>query len=541
MAFKRNPTNDTYSQHFIPACYTLHTDPYTSGVNLTLGHGMRNLVPKKYKVSGAEGDDMLYAVNRPPITAAVIDVANTSGMPARGVYVWEKTTSLKYYFVVVNNRVYTSDDAITWTHVDTLLNVGSDPVGFTEFLNSATNTKSLVLVDGFEGYVYTSNAAGTKITDADFPSPHLPFPVYLDGYLFLAKPDTGDIYNSDLNSATAWTAGSFISSELYPDDMQAITKVNNYLLAIGTQGCEYFYDNANPTGSPLKRIDGANLPFGTFFPWSIASNKDTVTFLANMNDGEPAIVHIKGQEWKEITPDFMMPILLSWIDTVSISYSNVWGYYTRSRGDLLYCLNTEANPINTSTRDTWAFSFDHGMWMLFSITGDASYTQQAFPITRTAFSGKTPVTYCIGYINGRPFFGKWSEGADGTLAYGVDQITDSGLTGPGGTDSLSMICQVTTPILTFGTLNLKEMSRFGINGHYIPEQTPSVFKVSCYDWPGASSTYDLSFSPTSDDTPNPFLAQCGSFRKRSISVKAYPEGGGVAIFGFYCDINKDMK
>lgn len=31
-----------------------------------------------------------------------------------------------------------------------------------------------------------------------FPTPHVPTPVFLDGYIFLSKANTADIYNSDL-------------------------------------------------------------------------------------------------------------------------------------------------------------------------------------------------------------------------------------------------------------------------------------------------------------------------------------------------------
>jgi len=104
--------------------------------------------------------------------------------------------------------------------------------------------------------------AGTEITSADFPTPHCPFPVFMDGYLFVAKSGTQDIYNSNLDDPALWTAGDYISAEMYPDKIVALSKNNNYIYALGSNSIEYFYDAAVATGSPLGRHDSAVQQFG---------------------------------------------------------------------------------------------------------------------------------------------------------------------------------------------------------------------------------------------------------------------------------------
>lgn len=550
MAFSKAPTQDTYSQHILPACYSLEIDPSSliTYIDASIGTGMQNMVPMLYQPT-KEADAITYTTNRPALSGAVIDNGNTDSKKARGCYVWEKTSSTRYFYVVVGTKVYTSTDGSTWVLKHTLTTDATTPVGFCEFIDSSTNTKTLVLVDGVQGFTFATNAAGTEIVDAQFPTPHIPFPIYLDGYLFLAKPDTGDIYNSDLNNEESWTAGAFISSELYADDVKALAKVDNFLLAIGSQGCEYFYDAANATGSPLRRVDGASLPFGTFFPYTVAANKNQVTMVANMNDGEPAIVHIKGQEWKEITPDFMMPQFVAWIEdgTYLYTFNSIWGYYTRTHGDMQWVLNIGANEAAGAS---FVYSFKHDMWFMYTMTADASYGQGPFPVVRTAFSGRTPLTYAIGYANSKPFFAKWSEGADGALMYGTDQITNIGLTGPGGAGSLDMECVIVTPRLTFGTLNQKTMSRFGINGEQVPisvqdEDTERV-KVTWYDFMQVGTTdgplyLTLHGYNGTNWFSNPFITELGVFRKRRICCKFHPAGSGIVVYGFECNINKGVK
>ncbi len=549
MAFKRNPTNDTYSQHMLPGCYTLMMEPfydYDESISITpsTATGMQNLIPQRYNPVGSD-ESFLISVTRPSLFGAVIDNGNTDDLSARGIYVWEKTPSAIYYYVVVGTKVYTSSDGATWTLRHTLSTVADTPVRFTEFINSATNAKSLVMLDGVQGFVFTSDAAGTEITDVDFPTPHLPFPVYLDGYLFVAKKDTGDIYNSNLNDASAWTAGDFVSSEVYPDDIQALVKSENTLLVIGLHGSEFFYDAANAIGSPLKRIDGGTLPFGTFFPNTIAQNKHHVVLVANLSDGEPAVIKISGQKWEEVTPEFLMPRFNGLLEdiTASVTGADFWGYFFRSKGDLFYCLSLGAN-LDTGT--TFAYSLKHGVWSTFTMSTDSSYSQSNFPVTQTSMGTRSnSITFVVGKILTKPFFAKLSDSASGSSVPGADIITNLGVFGAGDiADTMSMQAILITPELTFGTLNRKTMARFGVNATLVPAvslNTDKYITVSAYDFPKTKSLGTLNLNSDVNNTGFPFVTQLGDFRKRRIGITVNLYGYGITIFGLQCDINKMMN
>jgi hypothetical protein len=353
MAYTPSPENQTYSTHRIPAAYSIDLRPGNLSVNsaasgIVQDAGMVNLIPSIHRDPITQGKE-LVAETRAAIVATPVTTSAFPSTVLRGFHVWEKSPGTIYYFAVVGTGVYTTvtpEVANTWTSVNTIA-AGTGPVRFTEYIDDVA-TKKLIMVDGVAGYVFTSNLAGTLIVDADFPTPHVPWPVFIDGYLFLAKANTGDIYNSDLNDPAAWTAGSFISSELYPDDIQALVKVNNYLLAIGTQGCEYFYDAGNETASPLARQEGGSLPFGCIIPNSIAVNKNSVVMITNSNDGQAVIKVIEDFKHKDLDSSFVIPMLNSRIrNNASITSAGVRGYFFRQSGKLFYAIKFCGNLVAT--------------------------------------------------------------------------------------------------------------------------------------------------------------------------------------------------
>lgn len=539
MAYTGTPLVQTYATDTISAAYDIDLRPESElvqGIALNQDAGMVNLIPVKHasssKISSStDKADDIQAVTRQPIHAYAV----VAGQINRGCYTWEKSIGTTYYFTVCGTGVYTSTDAITWTLVNTLLTAATTPVRFTEFING-TNTKTLVMVDGIEGYVFSSNAAGTKITDVDFPSPHVPFPVYLDGYLFLAKAGTGDVYNSDLLDPTAWTPGSFLSSELYPDDIQALVKVNNYLLVVGTQGCEFFYDAAGAPGTPLARSDSLSLPFGTQFPNSIASNKDTVIMIANNNDGENSVRIIQDFKAENVNPSFLINALNARLESATnpTTSASVRGFLFRQSGLLHYGLSFQGDVASPSLlNSTFVYCFDSQFWTEFrtGATGAAP-----FPVYFTASSTSgTIATFVSGHVNGYSFFGKMEDGASTPFTVSATDVVQNGLT------SSAIYTEIRTPSMDFGTMNLKTMSRLGVvltenTSSAAISGTPLQLKVEWSDddyatWQGPQT---LVFAAANK---YPFLRQLGIFRKRAFRI-TYASTSFLRYMGITADINR---
>lgn len=524
MAYTSAPETQTHSTQRVPLVHDLILKPGGASFSNPVS-GTQNVVIYK-------DENELYGETRLPIRATRVTSAGTTHV-MRGLYVWEKSVGTTYFFAVTTDGATSSVWTATsvngpWAAVNTITNA-STPVRFAEFISSAA-VKSLVMVTGTEGYVFTSNAAGTQIVDVDFPNPHVPFPVFLDGYLFLAKADTGDIYNSDLDNPTAWTAGNYISAEMYPDNIQALVKVNNYLLAVGTQSCEYFYDAANATGSPMARQEGAVLPFGTLYPNSIAASKNTVVMLANNNDGDMVFKAIEDFKHQEIPARAVLSVLTTMIGAGYVSPSTVRGYFLRQNGELMYVFNMRQS--DAAGFKTPVFFFQSRTWGLF-IYNQPSGNNYPFPVYFSApqTSGSTG-TYIAGHLVGRPFVGLFTS-VDGA----VDSI---------GEGNAEIYEELTTPSQDFGTLNRKFLSRIGIYYNAfdgIPGNAPSL----SYGENNRSALHsprqfqDTWFTETAaPNAPYPFLTQLGSFRSRWFQV--YNQQAIRRIWRWLeCDINKGQQ
>jgi hypothetical protein len=519
MAFSKTPVADTYSSQSVSL---IHGFTMSGGQvdSAFVSSGMINIVPHK-------DGEKVYGFTRNGLST--VSVQSGSTLSVRGIYIWEKTLGTPYYFMAVSDgtdtKVWTSPDFVNWTNVNTLAGESSrQPVRFTEFISS-TNTKSLVMVTGISGVVYTSNAAGTVIVDVDFPTPHVPFPVFLNGRLHLAKEATGDIYCSALDNPASWAAGDFISSEVYPDDIKALVKVDNYILAIGQHGSEYFYDANIATGSPLARIEGSMLPFGTVFPNSIACNKTAVTLLGNTGDGESSIIVVEGLKFKHIDADHMLRVFMSELETGTFTYYQVRGMYLRQYGQLLYCLqsNGEFTGGASPTTKTWVYSFTEDMWVRFTKNTATS----TFPVQAScAGPTSTPLTF-VGVISGATaHFGYLSAKND----------TDDFVV-----PASDIYQEMRIPAQNFGTLNQKTMSRLGVNYQRLSDAAGDDITVICRDNHSDTATQTRTLDGTWADGVGgfPFVMQLGTFRERSFVIST--TAGGHRWESIEVDINKGQR
>lgn len=289
MAFTKTPQNDTYQTKPFPLFQALDKRSNSTAYDADYLNCFFEVQQNKQLKDGTAH------ITKRAGTTTFGDTLPSANV--RGVYYWEDQT--KIYVAVDNDIVILhASTGATITTLSNVFSTSSGKVGFTEFYYDDTSVK-VVVTDGTTLATIDSANTFAASADGDLPAPHIPTPIFLDGYLFLAEADSADIYNSDLNDPLAWTPGNFLSAEMFPDVIVDIAKLNNYLIALGSASIEYFWDAGNASGSPLQRNDTPVKLTG--YIGGFAQTGNSIYFVGNNTTGTPCVFRLEDFKMEEVS------------------------------------------------------------------------------------------------------------------------------------------------------------------------------------------------------------------------------------------------
>lgn len=539
MAYSKTPSVSTYDTkriHFL-------SNPLQRSDDANKDFRLLNMMTE---IIASKDSTKQYIKSRPGLS---LTFQTTAGI-SRGFYYWV-VGGTGTAMSVIGNKVYSNGSLVL------TLATSTGACGFTEFVHS-DSTDQLILVDGTDGYVFSSpstytqisinnialwtastahivndlvrpttstgliyrctvagtgsateptwpTTAGGSVTDGTitwvaeafaFPSPHVPAPVFMDGYLFLAKAGTQDVYNSNLDDPLNWTPGDFFTAEMYPDRIVSLSKNNNYLYAIGTNSVEYLYDAANPLGTPLARQPGAVQQFGCTAAGTVVQTEKQVIFVGKTGNGGYTVWTIDGFNATEIGIPAVKYALLG--EGVNLVNANAFCIRVAAQKLYVLCLSNR----------TWVYSFDTQMWSEWD-------------------------------SNGLPFICDFGSDGPGGEAYLLDKTTGNIyiMDETFYTDNGAVInCVVTTSKMDFDSMNKKWAHRLTMVGD-VPDdsQTTVAVQWSDDDYKTWSDSRTLTFTA---DLPS--LFQLGTFRRRAFKL-TYTAPYLFRIEGIEVDINKGVR
>lgn len=332
MAYSKNPSLDTYQTKQIPLIMEMNS----RGSTPTTDVDFLNCFPEYIKNKITQQQEI--SLRKRWGSSSLITLANAS---TRGVYYWEDQSRL-YVAQSDDVYVYSMPAGTLVTTLNAVFGTTSGDVGFTEFLYD-DGTVKLVVTDGTT--LSTIDSSNTVVAGADADMPvHLPSIVYLDGYLFMIKAGTSDLYNSNLNDPLAYTAGDFISSEMFPDRIVDVRKLNNYIVVFGTDSVEYFWDAANETGSPLQRNDTPIKLAGLI--GGIAQIGNKIYWVGDNNKTEASIFVMEDFKVQSVSNETLRRALTG--SSSATLYANIVSmdghdFYVLYNGTYTYILELETN------------------------------------------------------------------------------------------------------------------------------------------------------------------------------------------------------
>ena len=295
----------------------------------------------------ASNTKKIYCVKRPCLSNSTQPPAGAA--TGRGLYAWGATGKI---YSVFANKIYSGT-----TDLGETLAASTGRVWWVERPPS-TGAQNLIMSDGADNYNITTSDVITQIDatdDPDYPASNLGPIVYLDGYLLQALSN-GRIYNSDINSAVAWTSTGFLTADTHGGALEAICIQKDQIIALTKNRIEFFFNNGNPTGSPLLRIDQNTLLFGIAAKESLAWSGETIIFVsenASDGDGGRSVMMISSLgKVREISSSTINRFLAA--EGTNISTCTAW--MERVGGQLIYMLNLDG------AERSFVYSVDTDMW-----------------------------------------------------------------------------------------------------------------------------------------------------------------------------------
>lgn len=495
MAFTNSPQNQTYKTVPLPF----------NGVELFRSGDLTNtrdlqIVNAYYDRVSQENQKRTVALKKRPgcgDTAYTFNKTLSTDV-LRGYY-YDVEQNAMYW--AVNNHVYkVVPDTSAIPVLVLTLNTASGYVGFCSFLKS-TNTRYTMISDGTdlwqEDYVAV---VSTRCVDADMPTPHMPYPIYLDGYIFLIKNSSSDLYNSDADVPLSWTAGNFISAELNSDLSIRPVKAKNYMVIMGYRSLEYFYDAANATGSPLSRNDSPYRAIG--FVTGLCVIGDTTYFVGqdtNQNLSVYMMNSFKVEKVSNSVVDSTLQAFSSVANTKGQVNLNKDGFCLSLDGHTFYALVTP--------QTTWVYDIDEKFWYEFK-GSDGTVL-------------KIEAAWCM--YNGAQYIAIAGRSAMSIMSPSLYQDFGANYT-----------MRYTTDNFNADTMDWKTCNRLMIvSDQYLTSGISNIsISYSDNDWSDVGST------PRSLNlfTESPFLKRFGRFRARSWRFE-YADNYPLRMTSVFLDLN----
>lgn len=484
MAFTKTPVESTYRTEMVKLIMTNDNRDAAGTKDVIALNGF-------YEITNSEvaADRDYHFVKRD----GAVEYAYTSpNVDVRGIYYWQTQNKL---FVAYQSSIVILT-ATTGAVQTTLTPFSSTTgeVGFIEYRFPSGETK-VVFTDGT--VLGTIDSANTQVlnADADFPDPIIPGSmVYLDGYLFVVKSGTSDIYNSALDNPLSWDPSNFIAAEMGPDSVTKLARIKNYIVAMGPRSIEYFYNAANATGSPLNRYESFFKEIG--FLGGFAQKENTIFFVGQAKETDPTVFAMTDSSASPIANTPLRRFLVPSSTFVGAVVSNGGkDFYVMDSSDLTYVFDMEANLW---TRWAWKATDS------FSI----KYATKCF----IPNVGNTTIMVFDG---------------DASLYYFDPKIYQD--------DGVDFLVRVQTDKMAFNTMRQKTMSKIIV---YADRPTVSALlsiRVSDDDY----QTYSV--ARTVDINQEfPSLTRWGRFRRRSWDLQ-YQTNAPLRLRHLEVDINMGTK
>ena len=349
---------------------------------------------------------------------------------------------------------------------------GTGGVGSVANLSTTPGTGSerIVTVSG------VGTGSGTCTMTNNFPATTVKGWAYLDGTTYVATADASIRGCAVINDTTDWTDPlNVIEAQIEPDGGVGLTKQLVYVIYLGQWSTEVFYDQANPTASPLGPVQGAKINYGCANIDSLQELDGVLLWIATNRSAAPQILLLENLK-PQIVSTKPIERLLGDADL-----TQVYSFGVKYEGHRFYVLTLIASNL------TLVYDMTDKMWCQWT-DSNGDY----FPIVASTFKDNKRIL---------------QHKSNGKLYYfNSDYTTDDGAT---------ITVDLYTPNFDGGVRRRKQITMM----EFIVDQTPgSVFQVRTNDWDYQADRW-TNFRLLDLNVKKPILINNGTFMRRAYHIR----------------------
>lgn len=418
--------------------------------------------------------------------------------PGRGLYRFQGYSggSSAYRFLAVNNArlSYLDDGAFTTNLIGAIANAQTNYAFETV---RATPNFLAVLNDNGNAY-YTDTATVTNMTLLpNFPANTVRGWAYLDGTLYVMT-QLNQIYGSaNLDDPTAWDPLNVIIARNGSDAAVALCKHKEYVMALKEASCEFFYNAANPAGSPLNALRGSKIPYGCANAYTVQSIDEETLWLSRQEGGIFQVIRLTNLRPSVVSVPAIDRILRNFSGYIGTGLSlEVYSFQLKLGGHRFYGLSIPVSIYNyvtggtTATNVTLVYDLDQNLWYRWTAAGSAI----RWDVCGTA----GPDT------NRRVLMQNYLTGGIHVVSEDYIQSNDAGTVPP---------VDIYTVDHDFGTQRTKQLSAMFFKGNMVTGSRLQV-RYSDDDYATWSKYEELDLSK-----PQPGIPDQGSFYRRAWNLR----------------------
>ena len=261
----------------------------------------------------------IYVVKRPGFG---IYATPASGSTGEQILVWtgkDQGTDVISAFGATNSTIYNGTSSLG--------TITGRCTGITETILSGTPTLVVTSTDNTAWYYDTGVGTMTKIADADFPGNAGETLVgtfaHIDGFACILT-ESGQLWASDINSLTGWTANSFDSTNSSPDLGVGCVRNKNFIVALSAESVEFWY-NAGLSPFPLTRATAQTLKVGAISASAIGQISDTVFWVGSTPQGGLSVFQYDGMLRKVSSPEIDAAMMVFGPANISVTTIRFFG------------------------------------------------------------------------------------------------------------------------------------------------------------------------------------------------------------------------